>query len=86
MKSHEIGRMTLGSIILIEYDSGDRSTYFIQSGVAGFFATKEELDDLYGLLNYYYNIDAIHNTVVSLKDGANEMVKEMFGENDELAI
>lgn len=86
MRSNEIGRMTLGSIIVIEYDSGDKPTYFIQSGVAGFFATKQELDDLYGLLNYYYNIDAIHDTVVSLKDGANEIVEEMFGENDELAI
>ncbi len=68
MKKHEIGRMLLNNLTLIEYDTTE-PTYFLQSGVAGFNATAEELLDLYGLLSYYFNIDSINNTVVSITGG-----------------
>ncbi len=66
MIKHEIGRMLLGDITLIEYDTTE-PTYFLQSGVVGFNATAKELSDLYGLLSYYFNIDSVNNTVVSIK-------------------
>ena len=46
MIKDEIGRMLLNDITLIEY-KGEKPTYFIQSGIAGFNATAEELSDLY---------------------------------------
>ena len=62
MIKHEIGRMLLNNIALIEYNT-DEASYFIQSGVAGFNATAQELSDLHGLLSYYFNIDSVNNTV-----------------------
>jgi len=64
----EVGRMLLGDIQLIEYEHLEphESSYFLQSGVVGFLATKQELHDIYSLLNYYFNIDSIHNTVISV--------------------
>lgn len=73
MIKHEVGRMLLNDITLIEYNT-EEPTYFIQSGVAGFNATAEELSDLYGLLNYYFNIDAVNNTVISLTEGGNDVL------------
>jgi len=64
----EVGRMLLGDITLIEYEHGEASelSYFVQSGVVGFWATKQELYDIYGLLNYYFNMDSINDTVISV--------------------
>lgn len=73
MLKHEVGRMLLNDITLIEYKT-EKPTYFIQSGVAGFNATAEELSDLYGLLSYYFNIEAINNTVISLTEGGNDVL------------
>lgn len=73
MLKHEVGRMLLNDITLIEYNT-DKPTYFIQSGVAGFNATAEELSDLYGLLSYYFNIDSVNNTVISLTEGGNDVL------------
>jgi hypothetical protein len=69
MIKNENGRMKLNDIGLIEYESliDDEETFFLQSGVVGFNATKQELHDIYGLLNYYFNIDSINSTVISLK-------------------
>jgi hypothetical protein len=68
MSKSEIGRMLVNNITLIEYENADKtSSFFIQSGVAGFYATKSELRDLYGILSYYYNIDIVNNTVISVK-------------------
>lgn len=75
MLKHEVGRMLLGDITLVEYE-GFEPTFFIQSGIAGFNATFQELQDLYGLLNYYFNIEPINDTVISVTKG----------EDDELAI
>lgn len=68
MSKQEVGRMLLDNITLIEYESShEENGYFVQCGVAGFYATASELKNLYGLLNYYYNIDAVENTVISVK-------------------
>jgi len=68
MSKAEIGRMLVNNLTLIEYENSDKtSSFFIQSGVAGFHATEAELRDLHGLLNYYYNIDTVNNTVISVK-------------------
>lgn len=80
MGREETGRMTLNGVSLIEYQLKDELGYFVQSGIAGFYASATELADLYALLSYYYNIDGINNTVVSVKDGANEAVQGIFGE------
>lgn len=56
----EIGRISKDNITLIEYGSLDGSVvdnYFIQCGVMGFFASKEELANLFLVLNYYLHID-----------------------------
>ena len=69
MIKNENGRMKLNDIGLIEYESliDDEETFFLQSGVVGFNATKQELHDIYSLLNYYFNIDSINNTVISVE-------------------
>jgi hypothetical protein len=69
MIKNENGRMKLNDIGLVEYESlgNDEETFFLQSGVVGFNATKQELRDIYGLLNYYFNIDSINSTVISLQ-------------------
>jgi hypothetical protein len=82
MTKEEVGRMILNDITLIEYRTEDNLSYFLQSGIVGFYASSAELADLYALLSYYYNIDGINNTIISLKDSANDWM-----ENDhELAV
>lgn len=71
MIKDEIGRMLLNDLTLIEY-KGEKPTYFIQLGIAGFNTTAEELSDLYGLLSYYFNIDAVNNTVIALGEGGDD--------------
>jgi len=82
MSTQEVGRMVLNGTILIEYRAGEDLSYFIQSGVAGFYASPNELADLYAVLSYYYNIDGINNTVVSLVEGGNDWLEG----NNELAV
>lgn len=82
MNTNEIGRMNLNSVTLIEYKTGENLSYFVQSGVAGFYASQNELADLYAVLSYYYNIDGIHNTVVSLVEGGNDWMED----DNELAV
>lgn len=69
MNKNENGRMELNDIGLIEYESliDNEETFFLQSGVVGFNATKQELHDIYSLLNYYFNIDSINSTVISVR-------------------
>ena len=60
--------MLLGDITLIEYSPvNGKTSFFLQSGVTGFYASEEELMNIYGLLNYYYNMDSVNNTVISVK-------------------
>jgi hypothetical protein len=66
MSKKENGRMLLNNITLIEYGTEEGGNqFFLQSGIAGFYASGEELRDLHALLSYYYNIDAIHDTIIS---------------------
>jgi hypothetical protein len=68
MSEKEIGRLLYNNLTLIEYGEPDnRNSFFIQSGVVGFYASDDELYDLYSLLSYYYNMDAADNIVISLK-------------------
>lgn len=68
MAKSEIGRMLVNNTTLIEYENADKtSSFFIQSGIAGFYATESELRDLYGLLSYYYNLDTVNNAVISVQ-------------------
>lgn len=71
MKKSEIGRVSLGKIKLIEYDMNaiqdHQAKFFIQSGIAGFYASDEELRDLYGILSYYFNIDQIENLKIDIE-------------------
>ena len=62
----EVGRMHMGNVVLVEYETIDEENplFFIQSGVAGFSATKEELEHLYGVLNYWFNMESIMNCVI----------------------
>lgn len=66
MLKTEVGRMYMGDIVLIEYESIDEESplFFIQSGLAGFNATKKELEHLYGVLNYWFNMESIMNCVI----------------------
>ena len=68
MSNKEIGRLVYNDLTLIEYEEPEeKSSFFIQSGVVGFYATEDELYDLYSLLSYYYNMDTANNIVISLK-------------------
>lgn len=68
MLKKETGRILHNKITLIEYEeSKEVNTFFVQSGIAGFLASEDELYDLYCLLSYYYNMDTAENIVVSLK-------------------
>ena len=67
MSKSEIGRMAVNNTVLIEYQTDNgKSNFFIQSGIAGFYASEPELRDLFGLLSYYYNLDTVNNTVISV--------------------
>jgi len=67
MSKQESGRMLLNNSTLIEYENAiEGNTFFLQLGIAGFYASESELHDLYSLLNYYYNMDAVNDTVISL--------------------
>ena len=67
MSKQESGRMLLKNATLIEYENTiEGNTFFLQLGIAGFYANESELHDLYSLLNYYYNMDAVSDTVISL--------------------
>lgn len=61
---YDINKITKGNISIIEYcnpDSEKIEKVFIQNGILGFFATREEMIDLNLILNYYLNIEEIHS-------------------------
>ena len=66
----ESGRIINNNITLIEYlsvDSNDE-TFFIQSGIAGFHSTTEELKSLYAVLNYYFNLETLSNCKIRIEE------------------
>lgn len=71
MKKFEIGRISLNNVKLVEYDMSainDRhARFFIQSGIAGIYASDDELRDLYGILSYYYNMDQIESLKIDIE-------------------
>lgn len=68
MIEKEVGRLAYNNLTLVEYEEpNDRSSFFIQSGVVGFYASEEELYDLYSLLSYYYNMDTANDVVISIR-------------------
>jgi len=68
MKKEEVGRLVYNNLTLIEYEEpNESSSFFVQSGVVGFYATEDELYDLYCLLSYYYNMDTANEIVISVK-------------------
>jgi hypothetical protein len=68
VSNKEVGRLVYNNLTLIEYEEPEeKSSFFIQSGVVGFYATDEELYDLYSLLSYYYNMDTANEVVINLK-------------------
>jgi hypothetical protein len=54
---NETGRVIKDNITLIEYAEPSGSRYFLQCGIAGIFASEEELKSIVDVLNYYYNIE-----------------------------
>jgi hypothetical protein len=69
MSAMETGRITKNNITLIEYSNGihvDEDRFFIQSGIAGIFASKQELNDLYSVLNYYLNIESFSECTIKV--------------------
>lgn len=68
MKDKEVGRLVYNNLTLIEYEElNSESSFFVQSGVVGFYASSDELYDLYSLLSYYYNMETADNIVISIK-------------------
>jgi hypothetical protein len=69
MSSQETGRINKNNITLVEYSDpvhvGD-DRYFIQAGVVGMYASRQELVDLYTVLNYYLNIDSFSECKVKV--------------------
>jgi hypothetical protein len=65
MSTREVGRIVHKNVILVEYE--EPKNFFVQCGIAGFYATEDELYDLYSLLSYYYNMDTANEVVISLK-------------------
>lgn len=66
----QIGRIVKNNITLIEYTDSEASLggrFFIQNGAMGIYASEKELKDLYAVLNYYTNIEEIHDCKVKIE-------------------
>jgi len=66
----ESGRIKNKNVTLIEYEAplGGEETFFIQSEIAGFMANLDELKSLYGVLNYYFNLETLAKCVLRIED------------------
>jgi hypothetical protein len=65
------GRITKNNISISEYAEGIHQyedKFFIKCGVAGIFANRKELEDLYLVLNYYLNIEKFSECEVKVGD------------------
>ena len=70
MLKEEIGRIKKGNVKIVEYGDGAfnySDKFFVQVGVIGMYCTKQELNDLYDVLNYYHNIEGISNCEVIIE-------------------
>lgn len=69
--NQETGRITKNNITLVEYANPVHFTddkFFIVSGVVGIHASRQELVDLYTVLNYYLNIESFTDCEVKVGD------------------
>ena len=65
------GRITRNNVSISEYGEGIHQyedKFFIKCGVAGIFASRKELEDLYLVLNYYLNIEKFAECQVKVGD------------------
>lgn len=65
------GSISKGNISIYEYENGvhqREDKFFIKCGVAGIFANKKELQDLFLVLNYYLNIEQFTECEVKVGD------------------
>lgn len=66
----QIGRIVKNNITLIEYTDSEASLggrFFIQNGVMGIYANEKELKDLFTVLNYYLNIEELHDCKIRIE-------------------
>lgn len=71
MNKNKVGQISKNAIKLVEYEEGTSSysdKFFIQSGPIGFWATRNELEDLYTVLNYYLNITSFMDCEVNVDE------------------
>lgn len=65
----EIGRLSINNLQLIEYEDmylEDKSKFFIQLGIAGFYLSAEELKQLRALLDHYYNLEYTDKILIKI--------------------
>jgi len=66
MPSLETAKLYKDNVCLTEYLDQVPEKYFIQVGIAGIHATKQELVNLYNILNYYINIDNFSECTIKI--------------------
>jgi hypothetical protein len=65
------GKITRNNVSIYEYAEGVhqyQDKFFIKCGIAGIYASKKELEDLYLVLNYYLNIEKFAECEVRVGD------------------
>lgn len=63
---YELIDISLGDLKIVEYvnkNTEEVEKVYIQNGILGFFVSEQEIKDLSTLLNYYNNIERIHDIV-----------------------
>ena len=63
-ESFELQTISKGHVKITEYanpNTDEVEKVFLQNGILGFFATPQEMKDLFLLLNYYINIEDLHS-------------------------
>jgi len=71
MVKKEVGKVIKNNIALVEYEQEEQligAKFFVQVGIAGFYCTKKELQDLYAVLNYYCNIEYFSECIIKVED------------------
>lgn len=71
MIKKEIGRLSLDNLSLIEYETshyGDKSKFFIQLGIAGFYLSEDELKKMHALLSHYYILEYQENINIKIQE------------------
>jgi hypothetical protein len=70
MKRESI-RLRKNKASLTEYSDGTLASdnkLFLQSGIAGFFLSRKELEDINTIVNYYLNIDQFSDCYVEIEN------------------